>query len=451
MNGKLVVGCWLLVVGLVLPMVGKAYPSGSGVSILGGVTNGNLAEISNRGVLRDSGISANGIDSQIDSLVAFTNGIVAQAYGSVYIHDGTNVLTLVATNAYYRIQPFTTNTGDNCTLTSSNIVIASDGVYNIIGSVSFAGANDDLYEMAIFTNDAHSNIGEENFTSTAAGVYTAMRAVAQHYLVAGTKVSLHLQDETAAGTTATIKQAYLGVTKIGLTYKEMPIVQTLSGDSAAQVPSVAAVNDGLDEKANIVTNVYSVSNLTTAVRTIDSATEDDLNWTICLPTAVAAASSAVTITAISTNDLPDPSSTSAILYTYRFPSTNTNVRTYYTIPLGATKVRTTVMFPSNSIATVADGAKMSFFIAAAVGNTNRYRSADTVSWCATNAFYTYTNTFAASALNSPLVLLDIYKSPSMDAPMTNAWQLYVMSVEAYIPRQSGKVLGTLIKDMQADW
>jgi len=35
--------------------------------------------------------------------------------------------------------------------------------------------------------------------------------------------------------------------------------------------------------------------------------------------------------------------------------------------------------------------------------------------------------------------------------VTNNWPVYVASVEAYLPKEASKVLGTMFKDQQKEW
>lgn len=135
-----------------------------------------------------------------------------KAYGSIYIHDGTNTLNITTTGVYYAFSNFQTNGSYNTTVTPSNIVIQKTGTYAVNQAVSFSGQPNTTYEGTILVNGAHSTQGEYSRKLGAGGDVGSAAGNALMYLTNGAAVSLGITGDTTG--LVTPKQASLTVHKI---------------------------------------------------------------------------------------------------------------------------------------------------------------------------------------------------------------------------------------------
>jgi hypothetical protein len=275
-------GMLLCLAGMIVPCF--CFGWSNGAKVVGDVTNGNIAVYDGDANLVDTGVSAAGVISssslvqttgtntatvmsQNATTLAITNAFNAltnsQAYGSVYIHDGTNTVNLTTTN-YVAIQMWSTNspaskaTPFNTVPLTNGIRVLSDGVYSVAYSLSMTGQNNSIVEAAVFVDEVEQTTTEfKRKISTGADVGSAS-ALGQLYLTSNQVVSVRRITDTAGA--YVVVQGQLVVSKIGLTVQELPIVQTVAAGTSSNVISGAGVIAGLGAKYGITNDFISVTN-----------------------------------------------------------------------------------------------------------------------------------------------------------------------------------------------
>lgn len=196
-----------------------------------------------------------------------STGVTAQAYGSVYLHDNTTAVAIV-TNAYTQITIWSTNTVNDQAATLNVVALTNglrvlvSGTYLVNYQVSFSGVISGDIESAILVNGVHQAHAEFDRKLGTGGDVGSASAHGLLYLESNDVVNVAGQALAAADEGNYVaRQAQLVVTKAGVTVAEIPIVQTLSGDEADKVPSVAVVNEGLEKlDGNYVVACFGDSN-----------------------------------------------------------------------------------------------------------------------------------------------------------------------------------------------
>lgn len=140
------------------------------------------------------------------------NYVPTQAHGLIYIHDGTNKITTANSATYYPLINFTTNGATNVTCTTSNIVLTIPGVYFLDASLSFAGYNTATYELALFVNGVHNDIGEANTTAISSVASSFLSLIS--YCVVTNTTTIDLRIQGSANQPCTIQQSVIRVHKI---------------------------------------------------------------------------------------------------------------------------------------------------------------------------------------------------------------------------------------------
>lgn len=185
--------------------------------------------------------------TKADTDLSNVTGIAQQAYGSVYIHDGTNVLAAV-TNAYTPVVTWKTAvTNDqapsiNATLMTNGITVLSAGTYKVSHQLSYSGVLSGDIEAAIMINGVHQAHAEFERKLGTGGDVGSASAHGLFYLESNDVVNVAIVAVADADQgDYLLKQAQLIVTKVGLTVQELPITQDISAGTTANVPSGAAV------------------------------------------------------------------------------------------------------------------------------------------------------------------------------------------------------------------
>ena len=228
--------------------------------------------------------------------------------------------------------------------------------------------------------------------------------------------------------------------------------RVLLGDEDSTKANVDGSNIGTNAAAfraaigalGSITNQYAVTNLYAGVRTIDDAAEDEMNWIPCAQVGQVGTSLANTLT----SDFPQ--SGSAQCWVNKLAG---NQRAVFKIPSKATKVRSTCFFYGWQTNAPTDGVRIGYYIDYFTSTNTVLDNLYTVTWSSTNIYAVYTNTLLSSALNSKCSFLDLYSygTSFTGGLVTNNVNIYVLNVEAYIPRTSFRVLETYIKDSQGNW
>ena len=231
-----------------------------------------------------------GLSNKLDASAA-----TAQAYGSVYIHDGTNTINLTTTN-YTPIQMWSTNTSQskaaplNCVAMTNGVRVLVSGVYNVSYSLSMTGQNNSIVEAGLFIDEVHQDSTEFNRKISTGTDVGSASAGGQLYLTSNQVISVRRATDVAGA--YIVVQGQLIVTKVGLTVIDAfdQIAQSLASGSSNEVPSVAAVNAGLFGYASQIvysvvspagvtnTTTNSVSNSTVTLIDDDSAYARKTDW-----------------------------------------------------------------------------------------------------------------------------------------------------------------------------
>lgn len=261
---KKTVLCILISVLCFLP---SAFPAESGVEAKV-IPAGNLPVSVRPGLFGDSGVALTNVATVTDLAGKLdASAATAQAYGSVYIHDGTNTINLTPTN-YTPIQMWATNSPQskapplNCVALTNGIRVLVSGVYNVSYNISMTGQNNSIVEAGLFVDEVHQDSTEFNRKiSTGADVGSAS-AGGQLYLTSNQVVSVRRITDTAGA--YTVVQGQLIVTKIGLTVQNLPIVTTVAEGNTNNVIAGDAVKNALDSKVN-QGNLIATSNTLDAI------------------------------------------------------------------------------------------------------------------------------------------------------------------------------------------
>lgn len=110
-----------------------------------------------------------------------------QSYSSPY------TITIGAINTYYNVTNITVQSYKGITVADNQALIARDGAYKIIATMSFSGGNSGVYEAELFTNDVgHPECVFFRDTSSTARGDATFTCIEE--LEAGDKLNVRIKD-----------------------------------------------------------------------------------------------------------------------------------------------------------------------------------------------------------------------------------------------------------------
>ena len=169
-------------------------------------------------------VTSEGLATKLDAseFTSFTNGIGAQAYGSVYLHENETAVPLVNTE-YREVTIWNTTLVDdqaaalNTVALTNGIQVLVSGTYLVNYQISFSGVNSGAVESSITVNGAHQAHAEfDRKLGTGGDIGSA-----------GAHGLLHLEADDVVNVAGQVignyegnyvpRQAQLVVTKVGMT------------------------------------------------------------------------------------------------------------------------------------------------------------------------------------------------------------------------------------------